>query len=633
MVKGSKIKETEKVNKRKEIDKITKKRQFLFLPMAVVVLAVLAMAVGLLILEHDYLWKAQEMDLFLSSTMFFKQQMVVSGGFLSWIGSFFTQFFYHPWMGVTLLAAWWALLVFVSAKAFRVPIKWLTVLIVPVALLLMSDVMLDYWLYYLKLKGYFFVATIGTTAAVALVWLFRLLPERYFVRSLFVVLATIIGYPLFGFYGLMAVGLMAVLSWRLTDMPMLHRVVTTILAVVCIVGIPMIFYRQVYYQTNIQNIYLTALPLFRITKEYPSYYLPYYLLVAFYLLLAVFYNRGDVKAAIAKTWKWAALQVVLLLATGWMVCHFWYRDQNFHKELAMQYCMEQNDWEGLLAEAADLKEDPTRAMLMMKNLALFRLGRLGDEMFYYRNVSKKSATDIPVIMMQVVGKTMYYQYGLLNFCFRWCMEDGVEYGWRAEYLKLMTKCSLLNGEWQLARKYINLLKQTKFHKEWALQQEKFVGNTKLIAKEKEYEPITHLMDYKDILNSDNTIAESYLMLHLTDSYSNDPLMQELSLIGALWTKDINNFWPRFFHYASLHKGQHIPLHYQEAAYLYGHLENKVDISGMPFDKGIETTYKSFMERAQQLSSLGEKEMAERMYPEFGHTFFYEYFLNRDQQMY
>ena len=141
------------------------------------------------------------------------------------------------------------------------------------------------------------------------------------------------------------------------------------------------------------------------------------------------------------------------------------------------------------------------------------------------------------------------------------------------------------------------------------------------------------MDYKDILNSDNTIAESYLMLHLTDSYSNDPLMQELSLIGALWTKDINNFWPRFFHYASLHKGQHIPLHYQEAAYLYGHLENKVDISGMPFDKGIETTYKSFMERAQQLSSLGEKEMAERMYPEFGHTFFYEYFLNRDQQMY
>ena len=66
MVKGSKIKETEKVNKRKEIDKITNKRLFLFLPLAVVVLAVLAMAVGLLILEHDYLWKEQEMDLFLS---------------------------------------------------------------------------------------------------------------------------------------------------------------------------------------------------------------------------------------------------------------------------------------------------------------------------------------------------------------------------------------------------------------------------------------------------------------------------------------------------------------------------------------------------------------------------------------
>ncbi len=356
-------------------------------------------------------------------------------------------------------------------------------------------------------------------------------------------------------------------------------------------------------------------------------------MAAFYLVLTLFYNRGEEKKPVGKTWVWAVMQVVLLAALGWTTWHFWYRDYNYHKELAMQRCMDHTDWEGILAEATDLQDEPTRAIMMMKNLALFRLGRQGDEMYYFRNGSKKSNTEIPVIMMQVVGKTMYFQYGLANFCFRWCMEDGVEYGWKAEYLKMMAKCSLLNGEWQLARKYLNLLKDTKFHKAWAMEQEKYVGHPKAIASNKEYGPITHLMDYSDKLNSDNTVAESFLMRHLADSYSEDPLKQELSLLAALWTKDINVFWPRFFHYANLHKGQHIPLHYQEAAYLYGHLENKVDISHMPFDKGIEQTYKSFMERAQQLAPYGEQAMAERMYLEFGHTFFYDYFLNRNQQMY
>lgn len=39
-------------------------------------------------------------------------------------------------------------------------------------------------------------------------------------------------------------------------------------------------------------------------------------------------------------------------------------------------------------------------------------------------------------------------------------------------------------------------------------------------------------------------------------------------------KDIDIFWPRFFQYATLHNGKPMPRHYQEAAYLYGHLETR-----------------------------------------------------------
>ena len=59
-------------------------------------------------------------------------------------------------------------------------------------------------MYYLKLPGAPFVATVGTIVAVLMAWAYRLLPARHGLRSAFVPLAACVAYPLFGFYGLWA---------------------------------------------------------------------------------------------------------------------------------------------------------------------------------------------------------------------------------------------------------------------------------------------------------------------------------------------------------------------------------------------------------------------------------------------
>ncbi len=602
------------------------------LPLVLTVLCMAAFAACLIVFESDYLWKMQELDLFLYTPLFFQQKMVVAGGCLSWLATYFTQFMYHPWIGVLMLAAWWVLLVFISAKTFRVSAKWLTILLIPVALLLVIDVSLDYWMYYMKLRGYLFMPTIGVTAAVALVWLFRVITAKYFIRTVFLAIVTFVAYPLLGFYGLLAIALMALLAFRLDDMTKTAKVVNFVVAVILIFAVPLLFYRYVYYQTNLLNIYWTALPIFCLQEEFKQYYIPYYLLVAFYVILAL---AGGVrrKAKPAKTWLWAVAQVCLIAAIAYGVWAAWYKDDNFHKELAMERCLEDADWQGIIDVAKEVREEPTRAMLMMKNLALFREGRIGDEMYHYCNGSNKCNTPLTVRMMQVVGKPLYFNYGLLNFCYRWCTEDGVEHGWRIEYLKYMAKCSLLNEEWQLAEKYINLLKKTKYYKKWAIEQEKFLRNKKALLADREYGAVAHLMGYESTLNSDNTIVEQFVMNHFANHDSDDPLMQELTLVGALWKKDIQTFWPHFFHYAELHKGQHIPIHYQEAAYLYGHLENQVDISRMPFDPVVRTTYDNFMQKAQQYAGMSEETLRDLFKSEFGHTFYYDYFLNRNQQLY
>ena len=348
--------------------------------------------------------------------------------------------------------------------------------------------------------------------------------------------------------------------------------------------------------------------------------------------MAVMYKRQR-NDAVKRPVVWGLSQIALLGVLVFGVHHFWYKDGNFHKELRMQQCLENLDWEGILQEAAYLEDEPTRSIVMMKNLALFRLGTQGDKMYHYKTGAKASDTPIMLRMTQVVGRSIYYNYGQLNFCYRWCLEDGVEFGWRAEYLKYLTRCSLVNGEYRVARKYIDVLKHTRYHREWADRYERFLGNEKALRADKEFAPIFHLLTYSDLLASDNSLVEKYLMNHFIVSPSDDQLYIEQALISALWMKDIQMFWPRFFKYANTHPGQHMPTHFQEAAYLYGNLEHQVDISRMPFDKEVVQTYKDFMALAQQCQGMSEEQMKQVFYPRFGHTFYYEYFLIRNQKLY
>ena len=610
------------------------KKRLKFLSPLVCAIALVAIAVCLLSYEDNYLWKVQELNLHLDTPLFFRQQMVVAGGLLTWLGTWFTEFFYHPVLGVGWLCLWWALLMVLAQRAFRIPIKWTAWLLVPVALLLLTCVDLGYWLYYLKLRGQFFVATIGLCAACSAVWLFRSLPAKYYLRELMIVVSTAVLYPLVGFYGLLATLLMAIMLWRMEGEKTTSRIVGSVVAAAAIIVIPLIYYRLVYYQTSEANIYWTALPLFRMLEENTEYYIPYYIIVAFFCALAISYRRlpeGDVKHPL---W-WGLGQIAMLAVLVMGVKTFWYHDYNFNKELSMQRCMELEDWNGILQEAADLEEEPTRAIVMMKNLALFRLGRQGNEQYRFRTGAKESNSKVPVNMTQVVGRSIYYYYGLPNYCYRWCLEDGVEYGWRAEYLKYMTRCALLNDEQAVARKYINMLRHTRYHREWAEQMAPLLDKHQELASHSTYAPILHLMNFEDKLNSDQAIVEQFLMYHFVYDPSPDTLYHEQAVYSALWTKDIDTFWPHFFRYAQEHLKDHMPTHLQEAAYLYGHLENKVDISHMPFDDSVKQTYDAFMQMAQRCNQMkmNEEQMREAFYPQFGKTFYYEYFLIRNQKLY
>ena len=606
-----------------------------YLALAIWLVALVVIAGALLIFESDQLWKVQEKNLFLCSMLYLKEQIVVPGGLLTWLGTWFTQFLYYPWQGVLLLCAWWLLLMVIIKRAFQISDRWAILMLIPVAILLVANMGMGYWLYMLKLRGYFFVSTIGTTAVAALLWGFRVVATKggsnFFTlhSSLFTFFACALGYPLMGIYGLAAALIMGIWSWRLSATKT-GAIVNSVVAVLSVAAVPLFCYRYVYYQINLANVLWAELPLFYVTEDYPTYYIPYYLLALFFVVLAVTY-RADRQAAkpMKKLYYLLCQAVVAILLVG-SVYHFWMKDENFHHELTMQHRIANLDWMGVLEEAATQQDEPTRAIVMMRNLALSRIGKQGDTMFLYKNGSKAYAAPFGMRLMLVAGPMLYYQYGMLNYCNRLSMEMGVEFGFRTEDYQLLVNCALLEDDKPLARKYINLLKQTLFYSDWAEQAEALLGHPDLIAKDAEREPITHMLHYANYLGGDDGYTERFLMNQLARSiYTDDPIFQEQTLLATLWTKDINQFWYHFSDYVRLHPKGSMPRYFQEAAYLYGKIKERKDLDKMPFDKGVKDTFERFMTSASNFNNQDVKICREGLYPFYGETYYYDYYMMKN----
>ncbi len=601
-------------------------------PLALSLAALVVVAFVLLYFEADLLWKVQQHNVFLHSSLFFRQQMVVPGGMLSWLGGFLTQHFYYPWLGVVVLCAVWLLLTWLTRRAFRIPDQWWALPLVPVAILLLANMQLGYWVYVIKLRGFFYVATLGAVAGTALLWAFRSLPDKWWLRALFVVLVALVGYPLMGVYALATIILMGLINFKPHTSNFKSQTSNVLLALLCVVAVPLLYYRFVYYETNLSDIYTAALPVFAIVDDYPQYYYPYIALAGCYLLLAVVplkTSTSNPKLQTSNIRLQIISNILLLAAVAGCVWHFWYKDANFHHELRMQRCIEQADWEGVVAEGTKQDGQPTRSIVMMHNLALSRLGRQCDEMYRFPKGSAKPNTPLPIYMYHVAGRMMLYQYGMMNECHRICMEDGVEYGWSVELLKYMARCAIFSGEQQAARKFLDLLRQTCYHASWADHMQQLMADRQQLTDDPETGPITHMQHYTDRLDAVEGWVEKHIMTTLAAHDADDLYFQQQAVLGALWTRDPAYFWPRFEHYVQLVGDGPVPRIFQEAAWLFANLEGQEGLDEWELARGVQSDFAEFMKLFSQFRQQPSASARQYLLDRFGTTYYFEFFFLRD----
>lgn len=603
------------------------------MPFALWLGALLTIAIALLVFEADLLWKVQQHNLFLGSVLFFKQQMAVPAGMLSWLGAFFTQHFYYPWVGVILICGLWLLLMWLTRRAFCIPGRWIVVTLIPVAILLLANMSLGYWLYVIKLRGWFFVPTIGTIAATALVWAFRKTalpapqtqrPRALWLQAAFIVLSALIGYPLAGVYALAAVIVMGIMAAR-------RKWLFSVVALLSVLSVPLLYYRFVYCHTNLKDIYTVGIPVFAMNDHYPLYLIPYCALALCFLLCSIptaVTFRAQPQAPRPSRVPLIISGCMLAALVG-CVCRFWYKDANFHHELRMQRCVENADWQGVIQEGERQVGEPTRAIVMMHNLALARLGRQCSEMYRFPKGSKKPDTPLPVYMYHVAGRMMLYQYGLLNECHHVCMEEGVEYGWSMELLQYLARCAILNHETRAAGKFLDILRLSCYGGAWADDMDRLLNDPALLTKDRETGPVTHMLHYQDRLGSAEGYVERYVMTNLAQYDADDLYFQEQAVLAALWTRDSSLFWPRFEHYVQLKGETDIPRIFQEAAWLFANIERQEGLDEWSLEEGVQESLFSFMKLMQQYKRSPNAWLKAQLYDLYGTTYYFEYFFLKD----
>ena len=223
-----------------------------------------------------------------------------------------------------------------------------------------------------------------------------------------------------------------------------------------------------------------------------------------------------------------ALVAVVMGAVVW-------KNANFKAEKVMQYdfMASHQQWNRII-ETANKEKPNNQIGVTVQNLALAMRGVLLDQMQNYNQ--NGIAGLLPDVQSDATSPMptaeAFYQLGMINVAQRTVFEAQeaiLDFQKSGRCYKRLAQTNLINGNYEVARKYLMALQKTLFYREWANETLPLLGDEEAIAKHPEYGRLRKWA-YKDnfffsdhvtpeMLESlysgctDNSMAYQYLMAY------------------------------------------------------------------------------------------------------------------------
>jgi len=632
-------------------------------------IAMLFVAVFLLLggYEHDLLARIEERSLFTYSDGLLKECLRYPAGPLLYVGRFLTQFLYYPWLGALLTTLLLAITARLAVTAFNLHDRFQTAALLISALLLAADMCMGYTVYTVKSQGWFFMGIIGYMITLLSYMLLRKAHGWKAVSA--AILWSFIGYLAVGVWALLSSA--ALIASTATEGFRKGKPAATctslILQTAAAVMSPLLC-SSLYTTARKCDALLSGLHSIPLEEGYIKMWMPLFLLAILTLLFAVTgtyqsSNRQDRKENPIFT-------VSVILASIFLVWFFWFRDANFRAEMKMAYAAERDNWrkvteihrktaerfqkadartykamnkalKGIYSEeervriAQEFSEKfygPTRTMVLLKNVAMLRLGTALSEAYSLKDGGKAQKSPQAIHMATQVGMLVYSNYGMYNYSYRWAMENAVEYGWSPTSIRFAAESQILAGNYGAAEKMLGRLDHTLFHRKWASEQRQYINDPEQTGKSSHYGYMVRMGRDDNWLDSDRDAIEHFLMSKLTAEErpaNATPEYDTAVLLWALQSQDIPKFWMSLFYWKVSHPGEKLPRYCQEAAYMYCMLEGEKISPELEIDPVVQKQFEQFMQFSQKQNASSAEEARYPIEQKYGRTYFYYYYFIRN----
>ena len=554
-------------------------------------LAFILFVVYILYINQEIFYTAHDRSEFIFGAPFFNTIMSKPFGLMQYVGAWLTQFFCKPIVGTGILAAIWALIIFVGIKAFRLQGSASALMLLPVACLLLSVVDLGYWIYVSTIRGYWFSQSVGYLVMLLLLWAARCTPRKWHI--IWYLIGVCI-YPVLGWFALLFVLCLAVsdkTSWR------------EFVGIILLAFTASIWHTQFYSNLKYDDMVMAGLPRFETPSDsspYLSY--PFWLLGAASVLIpwcSKFLNK----------WFVPVLCAVAGIAYTWTQMYY---DKNYIDEMRMIRYAEMDNWKEVL-NLAEENRKPTSSMMFIKNIALMNEGGLLDRSFKLGNDAANINTPdtLHVTLLDIASPLVYYNYGMMNEAIRLSFENAIQAGFSPFYLKMLTRCALAVGDKRLIERYTTILHHRPFYDNWQ--------PAPVTAKIKELQKC-YPDEITGVENSDSYVVNAVSLWYESDS----KVASEQSLLYAMLRCDSRRFWPSLRNYVKHHMDEQFPLHAMEAYILFMDKAPEAKRMMLPVEKSVYERYKKFWDALEEKAKPGMTidAVGKEVYDEFGDTYWW-----------
>ena len=199
-----------------------------------------------------------------------------------------------------------------------------------------------------------------------------------------------------------------------------------------------------------------------------------------------------------------------------------WKNSNFKAERVMHYdfMARHQQWNRIL-ETIKAEKPNNQIGVTVQNLALAMHGMLVDHLFEYNqngilgllpDVGTDAISPLPTA-------EAFYQLGMVNIAHRTVFEAQeaiLDFQKSGRCYKRLAQTNLINGNYEVARKYLSALQKTLFYSQWANETLPLLGDEEAIARHPEYGRLRKMAYKKDFYFSDHVTPEMLENLYLSN---------------------------------------------------------------------------------------------------------------------